>query len=210
MYRMRAEWGERGDEIKRYNLENLSKRIKSWPAAKHLVFFDDFTDLFGEFNSYEYIKQVFEVVILANPDREFQLLTKRIGRALVFFRDYWKRPIPRNIWVGCSIGEKSRLFRIGQLLQVKALGAKIAYVSIEPLIEDLGEFSLKGVDWVIVGGESGDSSPRPMKPEWAESIRKICERDGVAFYFKQVGGVGGNGAGGDLLGGKQYHNFPKL
>lgn len=210
MFRLREKWGEKGTDIKRFNLQKLSKRIASWPAEKRLVFLDDMTDLFGEFNSYDYIKQVFEIVIIPNSNREFQLLTKRIGRALVFFRDYWKKPIPQNVWIGCTIGEKSRLFRLDQLRQIKALGAKIVYVSFEPLLEDLGEFSMDDIDWAIVGGESDPVSPRDMDMAWAENIRRICERDGVAFYFKQVGGIGGNGVGGDTLNGKQYHGYPKF
>lgn len=210
MFRLREKWGEKGDDIKRFNLQRLSKRIASWPKEKNLVFLDDMTDLFGEFNSYDYIRQVFDVVILPNQNREFQLLTKRIGRALIFFRDHWKGQIPQNVWIGCSIGETSRVFRLGQLKAIKALGAKIVYVSFEPLIERLGEFSMSGIDWAIVGGESDETNPRPMNIEWAEDIRHICERDGTAFYFKQIGGKGGNGAGGDRLNGKTYKNYPKL
>jgi len=66
------------------------------------------------------------------------------------------------------------------------------------MIEDLEEFSLKGIHWAIARGESDRQNPRPMRPDWAESIRRICERDGVAFFFKQIGGKGGDGAGGDL------------
>lgn len=188
-------------EIRTFDIGKREKEIRSWPPEKKLVFVNDMTDTFGEFYSFDLIErwhQVFE----RNPEREFQLLTKRIGRAMVFYRS---RPVPRNVWVGCTIGEKKRLRRLEQLEQI---GSKVRFVSFEPLVEDLGDFSLEGVQWAIVGGESDLSSPRPMKPEWAENIRKICQRDGVAFFFKQHGGRGGDGAGGDLLGGKRYHEFP--
>jgi protein gp37 len=118
---------------------------------------------------------------------------------------YRSRPVPRNVWVGCSIGEKKRLWRLDQL---RRIDAKVRFVSFEPLIEDLGEFSLKGIHWAIVGGESDRSNPRQMKPEWAENIRRICEGDGVTFFFKQMGGKGGNNTGGDLLNGIRYQDYP--
>ncbi len=84
----------------------------------------------------------------------------------------------------------------------------------EPLLEDIGEIDLSGIDWVIVGGESGHNA-RPMKQEWAESVRDQCEAAGVAFFFKQWGGWGADGvrrnkkANGRLLGGSEYNNYPQ-
>ena len=112
-----------------------------------------------------------------------------------------------NIWVGCSIGEKSRLFRINQLRQIPA---EIRFISFEPLIEDLGEFSLKDIQWALIGGESEykEAELRKMNPAWAENLRRISERDGVSYFFKQLGGLGGDGAGGELLNGVKYQNLP--
>jgi protein gp37 len=201
MFRQSRQWGINPLEIRTFNLAKREKELNSWPPEKELIFVNAMTDTFGEFYSFDLIEkwhQFFE----RHPEREFQLLTKRIGRAMVFYRS---RPVPRNVWVGCSIGQRSRLRRLDQLRQIDA---KVRFVSFEPLIEDLGEFSLEGVQWAIVGGESDRSNPRPMKPEWAANIRRICERDGVAFFFKQMGGRGGDRVGGNLLNGICYQTFP--
>jgi protein gp37 len=200
MFRLSKTWGIDPTQIRTFDIGKREKELNSWPASKHLIFVMDMSDIFGEFYSYELIAE-WHHLFERHPDREFQLLTKRVGRALVFYRDYWGKP-PRNVWVGCSIGEKKRLWRLDQLRQIDA---EVRFVSFEPLIEDLGEFSLNGVNWAIVGGESDLKNPRPMRPEWAESIRRICERDGVPFFFKQMGGKGGDNAGGDLLNGVRYH-----
>ena len=212
MFRMRKAWGQKGTDIVRFDLDKIAARIKSWPPEKHRIFLDDMNDLYGEFNDFDRIEAVHRVIIEGNPDRIFQTLTKRIGRAMVFYRT---RPVPENVWVGCSVGERPRLRRLDQLREIKANQVRLfpgykpplIWVSHEPVVEDLGEFSLKAIDWAVVGGESG-LDPRPMKPEWAESIRRICQRDGVAFFFKQMGGKGGGGAGGDLLNGVRYQEWP--
>ena len=133
----------------------------------------------------------------------FQILTKRPGRARNFFRD---RKVPDNCWMGVSVGMAAAKSRIDTLREIDA---RVKFLSCEPLIEDLGELNLDGIHWVIVGGESDYKAPRPMKPEWAENVRRICQRDGVAFFFKQNGGRGGGGAGGDLLNGVRYQEWPK-
>jgi protein gp37 len=202
VFRLSRERGIDPEQIRTFDICKREKEMNHWPLSKRLIFVNDMTDTFGEFYSFDLIEkwhQFFE----RHPEREFQLLTKRIGRAMVFYRS---RPVPRNVWVGCSIGEKKRLWRLDQLRQIDA---KIRFVSFEPLIKDLGDFDLKGVQWAIVGGESDRNNPRPMKPEWAESIRKVCERDGVAFFFKQVGGRGGDNAGGDQLNGLRYQACPQ-
>ena len=203
MFRLSKGWGIDPTKVRLFDIAKREKELNSWPAEKRLVFVNDMTDTFGEFYPFELIAE-WHSLFERHPEREFQLLTKRIGRAMVFYRDHWGRP-PRNVWVGCSIGERSRLWRLDQLRQIDA---KVKFVSFEPLIEDLGEFSLSGISWAIVGGESDRSNPRPMKPEWAENIRRICERDGVAFFFKQMGGRGGDSAGGDYLHGTRYRQMP--
>ncbi len=203
MFRLSKQWKFDPEEIRIFDIAKREKELNSWPLSKRLIFVNDMTDTFGEFYSFDLIEkwhQFFE----RHPEREFQLLTKRIGRAMVFYRS---RSVPRNVWIGCSIGEKKRLQRLDQL---RRIGAKVRFVSFEPLLEDPGDFDLKGIEWAIVGGESDLKNPRSMKPEWAENIRKICERDGVAFFFKQVGGRGGDGAGGDLLNGIRYQVYPDL
>lgn len=204
MFRLSQDWKIDPTMIRTFDLAKREKELNSWPPEKKLVFVNDMTDTFGEFYSFDLIAE-WHRLFERHPDREFQLLTKRIGRALVFYRDRWGRP-PWNVWIGCSVGEKKRLWRLDQLRQIDA---EVRFVSFEPLIEDLGEFSLRGIQWAIVGGESDRKNPRPMKPEWAENIRRICERDRVAFFFKQMGGRGGDGSGGDTLNGMKYQAFPR-
>ena len=205
MFRLSKGWGIDPTKVRLFDIAKREKEMNSWPPGKRLIFVNDMTDTFGEFYPFELIEE-WHRFFERHPEREFQLLTKRIGRAMVFYRNYYGRP-PRNVWVGSSIGEKKRLWRLDQLRQIDA---KVRFVSFEPLVEDLGELDLKGIHWAIVGGESGRTNPRPMKPEWAENIRRICERDGVAFFFKQMGGKGGDNAGGDLLNGVRYQEYPKV
>ena len=201
MFRLSKGWGINPEQVRTFDIKKREKEMNKWPPEKKLIFVNDMTDTFGEFYSFDLIEK-WHKLFERHPDREFQLLTKRIGRAMVFYRS---RPVPRNVWIGCTIGEKKRLWRLDQLRQIDA---KVRFVSFEPLIEDLGDFDLRGIQWGIVGGESDLKNPRPMKPEWAESIRKICERDRVAFFFKQMGGKGSDGAGGDLLNGFGFRSFP--
>lgn len=201
MFRLSKGWGIDPTQIRTFDIKKREKELNKWPPEKRLIFVNDMTDTFGEFYSFDLIEK-WHKFFERHPEREFQLLTKRIGRAMLFYRS---RPVPRNVWIGCTIGEKKRLRRLDQLRQIDA---KVRFISFEPLIEDLGDFDLKGIQWAIVGGESDLRNPRPMKPEWAENIRRICERDGVAFFFKQLGGKGGDGAGGDLLEGVSYRNYP--
>lgn len=203
MFRLSKGWGIDPTKIRLFDPAKREKELNSWPPEKRMVFVNDMTDTFGEFYSFELIED-WHRFIERQPERMFQLLTKRIGRAMVFYRS---RPVPKNVWLGCSIGEKKRL---GRLEQLKAINAPVRFVSFEPLIEGLGEFSLDGIHWAIVGGESDRSHPRAMEASWAENIRRICARDKVAFFFKQMGGKGGDRAGGDLLNGARYQAFPRV
>ncbi len=137
------------------------------------------------------------------PDKQFQILTKRPEIAYKYFMGY---EVPYNCWIGTSIGIKKSLSRMNY---IKGISAKIRFISFEPLLEDLGELDLTGISWVIIGGESDLVAPRPMKPEWAESIIKQAKEQGVAVWFKQMGGKGKGGAGGNLLNGRKIEEFPK-
>lgn len=206
MFRLSKQHGIDPTKPRILDIERKDKELTRW-KNKTMVFINDMTDTFGEFYSFDLIEQ-WHQLFERHPDKQFQLLTKRIGRAMLFYRE---RPVPKNVWLGCSIGERSRLFRIEQL---KKIDAKIRFVSFEPVIEDLGDFSLEGIEWAIVGGESDYYHPRPMKPEWAESIRQICERDKVAFFFKQLGGKHKceccNAWGCAKLNGQIYREYPKF
>lgn len=206
MFRILINQGRDPNKLHYFSTENLKRKIKSWPSNKCLCFFNDMTDTFHEDHPIDIIEawhELFESL----PEREFLILTKRIGTAERYYRTH---SIPDNVWIGCSIGEKKRLFRIDTL---KKINAKIRFISFEPLIEDLvpesGFLDLKGIQWAIVGGESGyQNEVRPMDPHWAIKIRRNCYRDRVAFFFKQQGGVGGDGAGGEILQGFKYHEWP--
>ncbi len=125
----------------------------------------------------------------------------RLGGSVFLHGDAADRP---HIWWGVSVENRRHgLPRIGHLREADPA---MAFLSVEPLLEDLGEFDLSGIDWVIVGGESGHGA-RPMREEWVEGIRQLCERAGVPFFFKQWGGVRKSVAGRELNG-RTYDHHP--
>lgn len=139
------------------------------------IFVNSMSDLFHSLIPDDYISKVFEVINDC-PQHTFQILTKRPERASA-----WNGPWGDNIWMGTSIEDVRSLARLPDLV---GCGAKTKFISFEPLLEDLGSFSLSGVDWAIVGGESGGGF-RPMDHAWARNIRDNCLRDNIAFFFKQ-------------------------
>lgn len=173
-----------------------------------IYFVNSMSDLFHEDIPDEFLDQVFDV-INRTPIHTYQILTKRAERLPVYFSG--ERSVPGNVWLGVSVEDQQYgLPRIDCLRQVDS---SIRFLSVEPLLEDLGDINLVDIDWVIVGGESGHKA-RPMKPDWVENIRGQCDRNNVAFFFKQWGGWGADGkrrnkkANGRLLNGKLYNNYP--
>jgi protein gp37 len=165
------------------------------------------SDMFHEEIPDEYILQVFDV-IKRSPQHTFQVLTKRAERMAQFFKSY---NVPENAWLGVTVENKKHgLPRIDQLRRVKA---HIRFLSIEPLLENIGNLDLTNIQWVIVGGESGPKA-RPMNPEWVQCIKKQCDQKNILFFFKQWGGWGADGkkrtkkANGRLLFGKTWDNMP--
>ena len=144
------------------------------------VFVNSMSDLYHPQVPDNYLAEVFEVMNDC-PQHVFQILTKRPRRAAK-----WVGPWTENIWMGTSIEDRKRLYRIDQLRECPA---QTRFLSLEPLLENLGEINLTGIHWVIVGGESGtpESSPnfRGMDHAWARDIRDQCVEKGVAFFFKQ-------------------------
>jgi protein gp37 len=138
----------------------------------------------------------------------YQVLTKRSER----MRDLLNGSLSEfaslgNVWWGVSVEDRRfGLPRIDHLRQVQ--GAKLRWLSIEPLLEDLGRFSLEGIFWVVVGGESGHGA-RPMKAEWVRDIRSQCEEQGVPFFFKQWGGVFKKKTGREPDG-QTYDDYPDI
>jgi len=164
-----------------------------------MVFVNSMSDLFHKDVSVEFIQKVF-TVMNENPHLIFQVLTKRSERlAEVCNQLKWTR----NIWMGVSVEDERVTHRIDDLRKVPAA---VRFLSCEPLIGPLSKMNLKGIDWVIVGGESG-AKPRPMKAEWATSIRDQCAKHDVAFFFKQWGGRNKKAAGRELDG-EFYDKFP--
>ena len=126
-------------------------------------------------------------VIERTPRHIYQILTKREDTMFEYFKD---RSIPQNIWLGVSVEDiKSGVPRIDKL---RKLNVPVKFFSIEPLLEDIGSIDLSGIDWVIVGGESG-SKARAMKKEWVINIQNQCIEQSVAFFFKQWGTWGADG-----------------
>lgn len=170
-------------------------------------FVNSMSDLFHKSVSDEFIQQVFEV-IAATPQHRYQILTKRAERMLAFTL---RHNPPPNAWLGVSVENiKQGVARIPFLRQVPA---NVCFLSIEPLLEDLGALDLRGIHWVIVGGESG-SKARRMRSEWVENIQRQCSDQGVSFFFKQWGTWGADGTKGNkkingrLLNGRQYDGMP--
>ena len=161
-----------------------------------LVFVNSMSDLFHKNVPFDFIERVFEVMA-DRPHLTFQVLTKRSERLAEVAADL---PWSKNIWMGVSVEDSRVVHRISDLRKVPAA---VRFLSCEPLIGSLGRFSLRGIDWVIVGGESG-ASPRPMDPVWAGEIRDRCERASVPFFFKQWGGRNKKAAGRELDG--RYHD----
>jgi protein gp37 len=183
--------------------EKLAEPIR-WRTPK-MIFVNSMSDLFQEEVPDEYIVSVVRVMQLANW-HTYQVLTKRSERMQDMLKTKLKfaAALP-HIWWGVSVENKKHgLQRIDHL---QASPARIRFLSIEPLLEDLGRFSLTGINWVIVGGESG-AGARPMKKSWVLSIRDQCRRAKVPFFFKQWGGVRKSETG-RSLDGKTYSEFPQ-
>ena len=162
-----------------------------WKRPKN-IFVNSMSDLFHEKVPLEYIQEVFKIMEKAHWHR-FQVLTKRSKR-LVEICDQLKWP--RNIWMGVSVEDHRVVERIDDLRQVTAA---IRFLSLEPLIGPIPGINLQGIDWVIVGGESGPGA-RPMKEEWVTSIHEAAMSQKIPFFFKQWGGVNKKRAGRELNG----------
>lgn len=171
-----------------------------------MVFVCSMGDLFHVDVPFSFIDKVMETIKAAFW-HQFQILTKRPERMAEYFAD---RVIPRNVWLGVTVENQAVKGRIDCL---RSLDASVLFLSCEPLLEDLGELDLTGIDWVIVGGESG-SKARPMKEDWVLSIKEQAEKQGAAFFFKQWGTWGSDGvkrnkkANGKLLQGQIHQEMP--
>jgi protein gp37 len=163
--------------------DRLSIPVNTKRPTKFFV--NSMSDLFHEKMPFEFLDKVFEV-ISETPRHQYQILTKR---EKVLFRYFTNRYVPQNVWLGVTVENAKAKNRIEFL---RGIEAKIRFLSIEPLLEDIGQLNLLGIHWVIVGGESGNRA-RPMNPEWAYNVKQQCIEQNVAFFFKQWGTWGSDG-----------------
>lgn len=170
-------------------------------------FVNSMSDLFHEDVPDAFIEQVLEVC-RETPQHTFQVLTKRAQRLPEFFS---KRDCPTNVWLGVSVEDKK--YGVPRIAHLRKVKAAVRFLSVEPLLEDVGRLNLKDIHWVIVGGESG-AKARPMKSEWADRVRAQAIAQGVAFFFKQWGAWGADGvrrdkkSNGRELNGRVWNDFP--
>lgn len=182
--------------------EKLAEPLR-WRNSR-MIFVNSMSDLFHEHVPDDYIVNVARVMRLANW-HTYQVLTKRAER----MRDLLKGKLrfasdQSNIWWGVSV--ENRKHGLPRVTHLHEAPARVRFLSVEPLLEDLGPFSLEGINWVIVGGESGPGA-RPMAKAWVLAIRDQCKRAKVPFFFKQWGGVRKNETG-RTLDGRTYDEFP--
>ncbi len=151
-----------------------------------MYFVNSMSDLFHEDVPDQYINNVLSIISKANW-HTFQILTKRAKRMAQYFKN---KSLSKNLWVGVTVEDKKHgVPRIDHLRQISA---STRFISMEPLLEDLGPLDLSGVNWVIVGGESG-AKARPMKATWVINIKDQCKKQGSVFFFKQWGLWGADG-----------------
>jgi protein gp37 len=184
-------------------LDNASLDIpKTWSKPRK-VFVNSMSDLFHDDVPIEFIARVWDVM-KGTPWHTYQILTKRPERMAQVLAQPSFEILP-NVWLGTSVEDSRVLSRLDAIRQVPAV---IRFVSLEPLIGSVADCDLTGIDWAIVGGESGPRA-REMKPEWVDEIKAMCRSSGTAFFFKQWGGKNKKAAG-RILNGETYDEMPDL
>jgi protein gp37 len=169
-----------------------------------MIFVNSMSDLFHKGIPREFVGRVFDTMESAHW-HTFQILTKRSSLMRDFLRKrYGTQPSPTHMWFGVSVEDGTKASRVRHLQDAPA---GVRFLSVEPLIGRLGRLDLRGIDWVIVGGESGPGA-RPMNPDWVREVREQCLAQRVAFFFKQWGGLRPK-SGGRMLDGREWNEFPK-
>lgn len=172
-----------------------------------IYFVNSMSDLFHEDVPFDYIDRIFETISQASH-HTFQILTKRADRMAEYFNG---KSAPSNTWLGVSV--EDRQYGIPRIDHLRQINATIRFLSVEPLLEDIGKIDLTNIHWVIVGGESGPKA-RPMKQDWVDIIQEQCKETNVAFFFKQWGGWGADGKkrakkqNGRMLNGRIWNEMP--
>jgi protein gp37 len=183
--------------------EKLGDPIR-WSKPKK-IFVNSMSDLFHEGISDEYIEKVCRVMMAANW-HTYQILTKRADRMMALLLGKLQSVArATHIWWGVSV--ENRQHGLPRIAKLRAAKPAVAFLSIEPLLEDIGKIDLREIHWVIVGGESGPGA-RPMAREWVCNIRDQCQKANVPFFFKQWGGVRKKITG-RRLDGRTYNQFPE-
>lgn len=202
---MGAHGYERGFEL------TLHPDRLEWPLERRTAtvwFVNSMSDLFHADVPDSFIDRVLDT-IRRSPQHTYQILTKRAERLPEFFAN---RGIPSNVWLGVSV--EDRKYGVPRIKHLSQVAAPVRFLSIEPLLQDVGELDLRSIHWVIVGGESGPRA-RPMKPEWVRSVKRQCEEARVAFFFKQWGAWGADGrrrskaANGREFEGRTWNSYPE-
>lgn len=186
--------------------ENELEQPLRWKGA-HNIFVCSMSDIFHENVPFDFVDKIMDVIV-NTPQHRYQILTKRAERMAKYFMN---KTIPKNVWLGVTVECKDTKYRIDYL---RNLDASVKFLSCEPLLEDLEQMNLTGINWVIVGGESGPKA-RQMKEYWVLNIKKQVEGQGTAFFFKQWGTWGSDGIkrnkgkNGKLLNGKIIQEMPE-
>jgi len=177
-----------------------------WKKSKK-IFVNSMSDLFHEKSQMEFVARCFHTMLKAYW-HTYQVLTKRPQRMAEFselFRKYYDFKIPNHIWMGTSVENRDNIWRIDELRKVKC---DIRFISFEPLVGPVGKVNLKGIDWAIIGGESGYNF-RQVNEEWIFEIIQQCKKQNVKIFFKQWGGIRPK-SGGRTIRGKMYSQYPKI
>ena len=192
-----------------FRLTLLPERLAEPTRRKQptVYFVNSMSDLFHERIPDSYLRQVL-TIIKQTPQHTFQILTKRAARMADFFQG---QTLPYNVWLGVTV--EDRTHGLPRLDFLREVSCSVRFISAEPLLEDLGAVNLSGIHWVIVGGESGPKA-RLMKREWVLNLKRQCDAQGSAFFFKQWGGWGADGKkrakkqNGRLLNGRTWDAVP--
>ncbi|WP_336367397.1 DUF5131 family protein [Marinobacter sp. C2H3] len=187
--------------------ERLEQPLRRKKPTKYFV--NSMSDLFHEAVPDRFLDQVFDV-IARTPQHTYQILTKRADR----MADYFKlNDAPKNAWLGVSVEDVK--YGVPRIDHLRKVDATVRFLSVEPLLEDIGIVDLADIHWVIVGGESGRNA-RPLREEWVDNVQRQCEAQGVAFFFKQWGTWGSDGkkrnkkANGREFQGRVWDEMPRI
>ncbi len=195
---------ERGFELTLHP-ERLEQPLRRKTPTTYFV--NSMSDLFHEAVPDRFVDQVLDVC-RRTPQHTYQVLTKRAERLPQFFAS---RVCPDNVWLGVSV--EDRKYGVPRIAQLRKVKAAVRFLSVEPLLEDVGKLNLRSIHWVIVGGESGTKA-RPMEESWAQNVRAQAIAQGVPFFFKQWGAWGPDGVrrdkkrNGRELSGRRWDQFP--